>query len=384
MKFCTSCGAQLNNNDIYCSSCGVRQDGSSSSQSAQTNSNTTQSTNIFDSITSRVNQMTGGTQEAVRPPLSKIFGQVLKKHTEEEAESNFIHGTPYTTPSYVSNEINWPQPWLWGRILLGLGIAFIFLYLCIDMFGNPNALPGLIILGSFMVPVSVMVFFYELNVPNNISFYRVLKYFIVGGCASLFFTLILYSFINVTDMDYQGATLVGIIEEIGKVGIVAYFISHSKDAKYQINGLLIGAAVGAGFAAFESAGYALVYFVEAGYATMLEVIYTRAILAPGGHVVWAAISGFAIMLAKGDKPFNTSIFSDSTFLKIFVIPIALHAIWDMPFHNNLKYPLLIIASWIVTFVIINNSLAQFAKSINQERLQTDGSEESDSSLEVSL
>lgn len=63
--------------------------------------------------------------------------------------------------------------------------------------------------------------------------------------------------------------MVGLIEELGKAIIVLTVLR--KLGKLSImTGLLIGACVGAGFAAFESAGYALQPFVQfqqiSGYA----------------------------------------------------------------------------------------------------------------------
>lgn len=381
MKYCTQCGTQLADTALFCSACGTKQGqpqpGNTATQ-AQPNQPVQQET-LLGAITGTVNSLTGGKKEAVRPPLGKIFGQTFKSHSQEDAETIFACGTPTTTPKLTSAETAWPQPWLWSRVLLGLGIAFLMLMLCCEIFGNINALPGTIILGSFMVPVAVMVFFFELNTPKNVSFYNVLKIFLVGGCASLLFTLFLFSVVEVEEMDYIGAILVGIVEEVGKAGIVAYFIfRETKDAKYNVNGLLIGAAVGAGFAAFESAGYALNYFLEGGYDLMMDVIFLRAFLAPGGHVVWAAMSGYAMMLVKGDGPMSMQVFGKANFWKIFWIPVVLHAIWDMPLLTDVEVPLvqiaLCVASWIVIFVIINNCLTQLAQVVSKEAAEEETAE----------
>lgn len=367
MKFCTNCGTQLIENAIFCSACGARQEAPRQDQ------NTSQPTNqetLFGAITGSVSNMTGGNKEAVKLPLGSIFSQTFKGHSQEDAETIFACGTPTTTPKLTSADTAWPQPWLWSRVLLGLGLAFLMLMLCCEIFENTNALPGTIILGSFMVPVAVMVFFFELNTPKNVSFYNVLKIFLVGGGASLLFTLFLFSIVEVGELDYIGAILVGIVEEVGKAGIVAFFIFREKDAKYNVNGLLIGAAVGAGFAAFESAGYAFNFLLEGGYDTMMEVIFLRAILAPGGHVVWAAMAGYAMMLAKGSDPMSMAVFGRVGFWKIFWIPVTLHAIWDMPLLTDVEIPLvqiaLCIASWVVVFVIIHNCLIQLSQVVSQQ------------------
>lgn len=327
-------------------------------------------------ITCAVNKLTGGKEEAVRPPMRKLFAQTFKRHSRQEAETIFACGTPSTTPKLTSAEATWPQPWLWSRVLTGIGLAFFMMMLCCELFDNMNALPGTIILGSFMVPVGILVFFFELNTPKNISFYNVLKVFLVGGCASLLLTLTLFSLLEDTEMVYLEAIVTGVVEEIGKAAIVAYFICREKDdAKYTVNGLLIGAAVGAGFAAFESGGYALRFFLQEGYGSMMEVIFLRAVLAPGGHVVWAAMAGYAMMLVKGDKPFSLGAFGKSAFWKIFWMPVVMHAIWDMPILTTVEFPVvqvfLCVASWVVVFVIISNCLSQLAEKVHKDAAEAE-------------
>ncbi len=96
------------------------------------------------------------------------------------------------------------------------------------------------------------------------AFFDVVKMFFIGGVAALVATLVIYSIIPVGKLNYFNALLVGFIEETGKMIIVALFI-RSLNSKYILNGLLIGAAVGAGFAAFESLGYAFNYSVDAAF-----------------------------------------------------------------------------------------------------------------------
>ncbi|MDE8718608.1 PrsW family glutamic-type intramembrane protease, partial [[Eubacterium] siraeum] len=98
----------------------------------------------------------------------------------------------------------------------------------------------------------------------------------------------------------------------------AYFIQKFKDKRYILNGLLIGGAVGAGFAVFETAGYvfqsALIPFNYEGVTTFLfnpnptsplSTAIFRGMLAFGGHVAWAAVTGAGLMMAlKNQKVFS--------------------------------------------------------------------------------
>ncbi len=364
MKYCTKCGTQLQDTDIFCYACGTK------TGEAAAKSEEVKDESIFNAFTGKINSLAGG-KGAVHPPVRTIFSKVFVKHTREESEDIFACGTKKTTPRLSEETIQWPTPWLFARILIAFLAAFLILHICCKKFESLTSFPGLIFTGSFMMPIATLVFFFEMNTPKNISFFTVIKVFLIGGCASLLASLILHGIVEVETLDYTGAILVGIVEEIAKLVIVAYFIHKEDGVLYYSNGLLLGAAVGAGFAAFESAGYAFTFLFEGGYDLMLEVIGLRALLAPGGHVAWAAISGYALMLAKGDKKLSAECFVSKTFLQLFIVPVTLHAIWDMPIEFGSEYALvqilLCLIVWVVIFITINNSLRQVGEKLREQQ-----------------
>ena len=87
------------------------------------------------------------------------------------------------------------------------------------MFENLNALPGLVFVGAMMVPLSLIVFFMEVNVPRNISFFECMTMFFVGGSFSIVTALLLYSFADNLD-GYAGAIMIDVIEEIAKLVMI--------------------------------------------------------------------------------------------------------------------------------------------------------------------
>ena len=296
-----------------------------------------------------------------------LFSDVTKKHSTEEAEEIFICGTRRTTPLVNEVSKDWPHPWLYSRVFLMFAIAFALLWICCSMFQNPNALPGLIVVGSFTVPLSTLILFLELNAWRNISLYEVIKIFLVGGCASLVTTLFLFSFFGVHELDFFGAFMTGFIEETGKAVIVYYFLKRLGKLSI-LNGLLVGAAVGAGFAAFESAGYAMNYLFQGGWDVMMNVIFLRGFLTPGGHVVWAAISGAGLVIAsKTRSEISTGLLCDGKFLRLFVIPVVLHGLWDSPLaaigSELYLIPIgLTVLAWIVVLILINMGLSEVSKT----------------------
>jgi RsiW-degrading membrane proteinase PrsW (M82 family) len=173
---------------------------------------------------------------------------------------------------------------------------------------------------------------------------------------SLLMTMFVYGFIGFDKLDNMSTFLVGLAEEVGKVMVIAYFL-RGREKKYILNGLLIGAAVGAGFAVFETAGYI-------AKSNSLTVLYLRGALALGGHVAWAGLTGAALAMVKGDKPLRGDHLMDVRFLKFLAVSIVLHGLWDMPLLSHIM-PLitqvgLMAVVWIFLLVMLHAGLRQIS------------------------
>lgn len=297
----------------------------------------------------------------VKIKVSDLFSGVFKRHTRQERDLILISGTSRTTPSEYEISAEWSKPWVFSRIFVVLTVTFLILLICTVLFGSYYSIPGMIFMGSLAVPVSCMFFFWEANVPRNISFFDVITTFFIGGALSLIVTLILYTFVDIGDLTFIGAILVAIIEETGKFAICAVFIKRY-NTKYILNALLIGSAVGAGFAVFESAGYAFYYYILTGsLSSAVQVILLRAFLACGGHVVWAAITSAGFVLAKKDRDFSLSYIANIKFIALFLIAMGLHAVWDMPISSILVMIVLTLLAWVVIITLLRSGLSQINK-----------------------
>lgn len=357
MKECSSCKKKNLNRLRGCSSCGFksRDNEDHSSGNEQTKDTSESFLNNPKTITPR--------GVAIKLKLSDLVVNVFKKHTLEERENTFICGTALTSPKEDEICSKWPKPWLYSRVFILFSITFIGLVALLRVFRNILAYPGIVFIGALVVPFSLLVFFWEVNAPRNINIFDVVKIFFLGGISSLLITMILNSIIIVGEINFYGAMMVGIIEESAKFVVVAYFLRGSK-RKYILNGLLLGAAVGAGFAVFETAGYVFAYGFE--IHTMMRVIYTRGILAFGGHIVWAAMSGAALAMVKEDIRLKFKHILNIKFLKYFISAITLHAIWDMPIYierdGDLPYVQVVLTmlAWILILILISDGLKQIS------------------------
>ncbi len=202
-----------------------------------------------------------------------------------------------------------------------------------------------------------------------------------GGAVGLIFTTVLNNKLPNFYKIFESASPAGPIEEPAKllVLILVLIMGGLKRKDYILNGLLCGAAVGAGFAAFESAGYAFEWFIRAVSAglnelyqqnyteidplkVMKEVIYKRGVLAPFMHVIWTAMCAGALWRVKKGKDFAISMLFNPMFLIVFAIAVTLHMTWNSEiFNDNFGdfgcYALGIIG-WTIIFGMIGLGLRQ--------------------------
>jgi RsiW-degrading membrane proteinase PrsW (M82 family) len=310
---------------------------------------------VLDSLASRINQL-ASTEKLEGFSLRQMFSEVFKKRTPEEVEEYFVTGTSRTTPRIQDVQTGWPKPWFFMRVLLFVGLVYLGFALTMQEFRNEKLIPGLIMMGSLAVPLATVFLFFELNTPRNVSFHSVLMLVCSGGVVSLFVSLIGFS---ISNLDWLGASQAGIVEEAGKLIAVMIMVRQAK-YKYTLNGMLFGAAVGAGFAAFESAGYAFEALLRyRSLDAMTGSIQVRAFLSPFGHVAWTAITAGALWRSKGDQPLNPKTF-DARFWKAFLIPVVLHMTWNSPLPSPMfvKHLLLGVLGWFVVFGFVQQGLRQ--------------------------
>ncbi len=266
-----------------------------------------------------------------------FFSEVFKRHTEDDAEQIVIVGAPGTIPDPETLSSECPRPWLYTRVLAFFLLTTALLFLA-NVLTNSGQMSGVLVIGAFAVPFTILVFFFEFNVFRNISFYTVLKALFIGGALSLIVTGVLPSFWFHGYTSGIDALLAGIGEEIAKLLVVYWILKRNRAYPYILNGLLVGAAVGAGFAIFETAGYCLSSLFNAddswlGRESIITLVI-RNLLAPGGHVIWTAISGAALLMAARREPLSAGILSRKAFLSEFVMPVSLHTMWDAPLFES--------------------------------------------------
>jgi RsiW-degrading membrane proteinase PrsW (M82 family) len=280
--------------------------------------------------------------------LKDLFNETFAKHGPEAVEEYLAVGSPGTTPPLEMVDTNWPKPWMFFRVLAGLVVAYAVIYALFLYTLNEKPMIAIMVLATFAVPIATLTLIWELNTPRNVSISEVIQIFVVGGGIAVVMITLWYLIPVFGNMP-------GVVEEISKllaVIIVTYRVRGSR-FPYQLNGILFGAAVGAGFACSETLGYGLDQFAQGiisfvsggGLATLpngsplaaalmpamkatVSALNMRGLLSPFGHIVWTAIAAGAFWRVKGDRTANLTMLLDKRFLRAFIIPVAMHTIWD--------------------------------------------------------
>lgn len=299
--------------------------------------------------------------------LKELFSEAFSKHSREEVEESFSMGTKKSTPDILEIDASWPKPWLFMRMLIASLVLYFLFWVGYNSFQNPNLIPGWILIGSFAVPISVLVLFIEMNIRRNVSIYMIARLVFLGGILSLLFSLLSSNFF---DNGWWGASSAGPIEETGKV-LAMLAVARSAQYKYKLNGLLIGASVGVGFAAFETAGYALRFLALDGIDTMEEVLIMRGFLSPLAHIVWSAIAGFAMWRTIKGRNFHWRMLVDVDFIRLLLIPVILHMLWNTPISLPFfaKEIILGVISWFICFSLIQEGIREIQIEQEEERIR---------------
>ena len=294
--------------------------------------------------------------------IGALFDEVFKRRTPAEIEDHLMAGTLRTTPPVTEVSCDWPRPWMFARLFLLSALLFAVFWGGYRYFENGNLVPGAMVIGSFVVPMTVVLLFYELNAPRNVSLLLVAKLVLLGGAWSLVISLALFR-IGQDVTGLIGASAAGLIEETGKLAAVVFATRSLSSVRYRytLNGLLFGAAVGAGFAAFESAGYAFNNMLKSGLGAMDGVILLRGALSPFGHVVWTAIAAGALWRVKGAMTYHGTQLAEPRFIGLFIASVVCHALWNAPFSIGpglTKYVLLGVVAWMIALSLVQDGLGQ--------------------------
>ncbi len=243
---------------------------------------------------------TGGNRDATTPARSGGYGRAPEQRA------------------------SWTARQAWIPVLV-VGAALYWLVLrTIEHTRNPNLVPSLILLGAFLIPVTFVVFVYQRVDVGRTSPDVVALSALFGGVIGVVVAGRL-EFDTVERLGTVPILAVGLIEEAAKLIVPALLLVVLRRRRPD-NGLLVGVAVGMGFAALETMGYAFVTLLQTrlSIGATQEVLLLRGLLSPAAHAAWTGLAASALWRAWDTRTGAAW----GEFLLVYLGVSVLHAAWD--------------------------------------------------------
>jgi protease PrsW len=214
--------------------------------------------------------------------------------------------------------------WLW---LLAAGLTVWLLAVAITSVTRDTILvPTVILIGSFLVPVTMVAFALSRRHEHHLTAEALVLGFFAGGTLGVLLSALTETYL--LPSAHGTFASVGVIEELTK-GLVVVAVAGMVQTRRPRDGMILGAAVGAGFASFESSGYALTAAIGHAYdhpiLRIVELELYRAALAPFAHITWTALLGGALFAAARH---TGSLRLSRGVIGTFLAVVALHGAWD--------------------------------------------------------
>jgi len=146
----------------------------------------------------------------------------------------------------------WRSRWL--RVFLAGLVLYVFCQAVLpDTSYNAAFIVGELVIGSLLVPVAFVLYFYERGTLRQTPTDVIVTTFVLGAVLGGSAAAILENAIHLNG--YWGYLPVGFIEEGAKAAVVIWWLRR-RDLTSPDTGSIIGAATGMGFAVLETMGYA--------------------------------------------------------------------------------------------------------------------------------
>lgn len=254
--------------------------------------------------------------------------------------------------------------WAWLPVLLvGIGL-FIAVQRALVITGNPTLVPSLLVLGALLVPVTFVLYLDGRNPAYDLPLSVLLSCALLGGVLGAAVASVL-EFDTVRRLGALPTVFIGLIEEAAKLLVPLAVLIFTRYRANPADGLLIGAAVGMGFAVLETLGYGFVTLATGGNLTDAEnLLLLRGVLSPAGHAAWTGLAAAALWAAHAQRWRLRAL---GAAVGTFVLVVVLHTLWDA---TNSWYGYLVIG-----FISLTLLLRQTHRNVLTAPVSTSGSAE---------
>jgi RsiW-degrading membrane proteinase PrsW (M82 family) len=190
---------------------------------------------------------------------------------------------------------------------------------------NPNLVPSMLLLGSLVVPATFVSFARGWSGRQIVPAATLWTAVLVGGAVGVVIAGVL-EYNTVRRLGEIPMLGVGLIEEGTKLAVAAVFLLVLRRYTSMGAGILIGIAVGTGFAVLETMGYGFVTLIQSGgnVGSVEQTLFVRGVTSPAGHAAWTGLTCWGLW-RFWHHPTGRRLFG---FAGLFVVAVVLHATWD--------------------------------------------------------
>lgn len=240
------------------------------------------------------------------------------------------------------------KPRLWWRVLAIGVVLWIVTVAALWWTKNTALVPSVIFVGSFLTPLTLSVWLVEREQYSGVSpdgavssltLSRLVVAFVAAGVLGVAVSALLESLLPSSRVSvyYLG---VAVIEESVKLAAV-WWLARGFDTYSRRDGMVLGACVGFGFAAFETAGVGFDVLIQTQASdaqhllSLISSELVRSLLTPVGHGLWTALLGGALFASARNSRLRLS----WNLLGWWLIVVLLHFLWDeaLPLSKALAY-----------------------------------------------
>lgn len=226
--------------------------------------------------------------------------------------------------------------WAWlPTLLVGVALFELVRRALVDT-GNPNLLPALILIGAAVVPAAFVAFVYGRRLGYDVTAGVLAFTALIGGVVGVVLAGT-WEYHTLVRLGGLPTVAVGLAEETAKLLVPAAVLLVVR-YRSPADGLLLGVASGAGFAALETMGYAFVTLIETGgdLGTVDGVLLLRGLLSPAAHMAWTGLTAAALWEAAARRWRTGALVR---FVLVFLVAVGLHTTWDTV-HTGTAYVVL--------------------------------------------
>lgn len=255
-----------------------------------------------------------------------------------------------TTQRYEAGDLGQePRPrarrWAWLPVLVvGCGLL-LAVQRALAVTGNPNLVPSLLVLSALLIPVTFVLYVDGRNPAYDLPLSALLICALLGGVLGTALASV-WEYDTLQQLGGLPTVSIGLIEETAKLMVPVAMLIFTRYRSNPADGLLIGVAVGMGFAVLETLGYGFVTVLSTrGDLVAAEgLLLLRGVLSPAGHAAWTGLVASALWWTHAQRWRPGAL---AGLVGTFLLVVVLHATWDA---SKTWYGYLIVGA--ISFVLL--------------------------------